>query len=297
MLLSLVAALEARTKVTVPVTHGETMQSELFRQLDAVNPLLSSQIHGDADDLPRPYTISPLNAAPRFVQNGMLCFQPGDRCWFRLTGLRAEVSELLLALSETARSWQIHGRSFAGEFAIQRWLTRPGEHLWAGQISVEDLGHAACHACDRQPDRIVLKFETPTTFEVASESAWGSWMPLPVPRLVFGNLRNRAAAFCPEIGAPLGQAEVIETGIALGRFRGLESHMLHFQRRNRRRVGFTGECEFLLDRDLDVRERLMLHFLAGFAFYSGVGAGTSWAMGQAYREPVEDFLYRGVPDR
>jgi len=130
---------------------------------------------------------------------------------------------------------------------------------------------------------------------MASESAWGSWMPLPVPKLVFGSLRTRAARFCPDLGEPPSPAELIEGRIALGRFRDLQSQMLHFQRRNRRRVGFTGECEFLLDRELPLKERLWVHLLAGFAFYSGVGAGTSWGMGQARREPAGSFFYRGTP--
>lgn len=273
------------------------MQSELFRQLQGLSTTLTSQVHGEADDQPRPYTISPLYPDRPLLRNGMLYVQPGDRCWFRLTGLRDDASQLLLALSETCRSWQIRGSSFGGEFAVRRWCVLPGEHPWAGLISLEDLGQSAWQANDQEPDRIRLLFHTPTTFEVASESSWGSWMPLPVPKLVFGSLRARVAKFCPELGEPPSQADLVEGRVALGRFRNLESHMLHFQRRNRRRTGFTGECEFLLDRDLHLKERLWLHLLAGFAFYAGVGASTSWGMGQVRRESVETFLYRSAAAR
>jgi CRISPR-associated endoribonuclease Cas6 len=297
MLSSLVAELEAETLVTVPVTHGESMQSELFRQIEGLSANLTSRIHGEADDQLRPYTISPLYPDQPRMRNGILSFQPGDRCWFRLTGLREDASQLLLALAESTQSWQIRGSSFGGQFAIRRWFTRAGEHPWAGLISLADLGQTAWHACDQDPDRILFRFDTPTTFEMASESAWGSWMPLPVPKLVFGSLRTRVAKLSPELGEPPGQAELIEGRIALGRFHDLQSHMLHFQRRNRRRTGFTGECEFLLDRELPLKERLWLHLLAGFAFYAGIGASTSWGMGQARREPADRFLYRGAPAR
>ena len=293
MLCSLVAEFEAESIVTAPATHGESMQSELFRQLQTLDASLTTRVHGTSDDQFRPYTISPLYLDHSHVRNGMLYVQPGERGWFRLTGLQDDASRLLLALSETAGRWQIHGESFGGKLAIQRWFTRVGEHPAAGLVSLDEMGQAAWHACDQEPDRIRLLFHTPTTFEVASESKWGSWMPLPIPRLVFGSLRAKASRFCPELGEPPSQAELVEGRIALGRFHGLESHMLHFQRRDRRRTGFTGECEFLLDREIPLRERLWLHLLSGFAFYSGIGAGTSWGMGQAWREPAEYFFYRG----
>jgi CRISPR-associated endoribonuclease Cas6 len=295
MLCSLVAELEAETVVTIPATHGESMQSEMFRHFRGLDTSLTSRVHGESDDQPRPYTISPLYSDRPRTRNGMIYFQPGDQCWFRLTGLRDDASRLLLALSETARSWQVCGGSFGGEFAIRQWFDCPGEHPAAGIISLDEMGQAAWHACDQEPDRIRLRFHTPTTFEVASESKWASWMPLPIPKLVFGSLRGKVAKFCPELGEPPTQADLVEGRIALGRFHGLESHMLHFQRRDRRRTGFTGECEFLLDRELPLKERLWLHLLAGFAFYSGIGGGTGWGMGQAWREPVEGFLYRGGP--
>jgi hypothetical protein len=42
MLCSLVAELEAETVVTIPATHGEAMQSELFRQLRGLDTSLTS---------------------------------------------------------------------------------------------------------------------------------------------------------------------------------------------------------------------------------------------------------------
>jgi CRISPR-associated endoribonuclease Cas6 len=293
MLCSLVALLEAESLVTIPATHGESMQSELFRQLQALDSDLTTRVHGESDDQPRPYTISPLYPDRPRPRNGMLYFQPGDRAWFRLTGLHDDATRLVVALSKAVRLWRICGSSFGGQFAIRRWISTAREHPAAGIISLDQMGQAAWHACDQEPDRIRLRFHTPTTFEVASESKWGSWMPLPIPKLVFGSLRSRAARFCPELGEPPSQAELVEGRVALGRFHSLESHMLHFQRRDRRRTGFTGECEFLLDRDLALKERLWLHLLAGFAFYSGIGASTSWGMGQAWREPFDSFLYRG----
>jgi CRISPR-associated endoribonuclease Cas6 len=216
----------------------------------------------------------------------------GDRCWFRVTGLGDDASRLLMALSGSSRTWRMRFDGTPGEFAIRRWFYDPRDHPWAGAISSEALGEAAWQACETDPDRVRIRFHTPTTFELASDSSWGNWMPLPFPKLVFGSLRSRVARFCPELGEPPGPADLIEGRVALGRFR-IESHILHFLRRDRRRVGFTGECEFLLDRDLAIKERLWLHLLANFAFYSGIGAATSWGMGQARREPAEKYTYRG----
>jgi CRISPR-associated endoribonuclease Cas6 len=294
MLASLVVQLEADGPVTLPVTHGEAMQSELFRQLTDLDPAATQRVHGQADERPRPYTISPIYPDHPFLRSGMLYFQPGQRGWFRLTGLEPEASQFLLALSECSRSWQIQGSSFGGNFSIRRWFTLPGEHPWAGLISLEELGESAWQAADQEPERILLNFYTPTCFKTGSGSEFGNWMPLPVPRLVFGSLRNRVAAFCPELGQPPAPADLIEGRIALGRFGKLESQMLFFQKRNRRQTGFTGECEFLLDPRLTLPERLWLHLLANFAFYGGVGTSTSWGMGQARREPADQFTYRGL---
>lgn len=298
MLVSLVADLEAKSVVTVPATHGKSMQFELFRQLQPLDCARTSRVHGRADGQRRPYTISPLYPERPNPRNGMLYFQRGEKCRFRLTGLGEDATRLLGMLSEQARSWQIQGRSFGGEFAICRWFTEPNEHLGSGRISLHELLRAARQASEREPDRIYLHFHSPTAFEEDSEvkggkSRWGSWMPLPIPTLVFGSLRAKAAKLLPELGEPPSREELIERRISLGCFQSLESQMLQFERRGVRRSGFTGGCEFLLDRDLAPNQRLWLHLLSCLAFYSGVGAGTSWGMGQAWREPMDAFSYRG----
>src|SRR5206468_12666407 len=135
-----------------------------------------------------------------------------------------------------------------------------------------------------EPHRAVLLLHSPTTFELAERRS-GNWMPLPVPNLVFGNLWQRARS-CTPIEEPALAEEIIKNHIALGQFSQLSSFGKH------RNAGFTGECEFLFDRDLPEPALVWLHLLANMAFYSGIGRATTQGKGQARREAFRKFSYR-----
>jgi len=113
-------------------------------------------------------------------------------------------------------------------------------------------------------------------------------MPLPIPDLVFGNLRKHAASFISmEALEPDNFEEIIVRHIALGQFTDITSHG------RERRSGFTGRCEFLFDRELSDRTLVWLHLLANAAFYTGIGRATTQGKGQVKRETFGKFSYRG----
>ncbi|NPA76403.1 MAG: CRISPR-associated endoribonuclease Cas6 [Candidatus Diapherotrites archaeon] len=114
-----------------------------------------------------------------------------------------------------------------------------------------------------------LRFASPTFFK-----RHGDHYPLPEPRLVFGSLLSRFAAFAP-IDPPDDLQGVIDRltlrAVSI-RTRPIEHEV--------RAVGFTGRVVFHLPRASEEEAR-WLTALWRFAFFSGVGAKTTLGFGQA----------------
>jgi CRISPR-associated endoribonuclease Cas6 len=292
MFVSLVAELAVPRAVALPLTHGENMQGALFRSLAAIDPEAATRLHGGRDGHLRPYTVS-LIQCKGGGGHGQLRVAPEDRPWFRVTGLTAEASQLLLALAERQREWPIYGRDFDARFEIAGWRRSPAEHPWAGAVSLDALCAAAVEAMHSEADRIHLEFLSPTAFEAGSRAGWGAWRHLPEHALVFGSFRDHLEAFCPELAQPPGRGDILEGCLALGRYTA-RSHILSFALRNhKKRFSFTGDAEYLINPVLPLEAVLWLHLLAGFGFYSGCGVDTGAGMGQVRRIPANRFTYRG----
>jgi CRISPR-associated endoribonuclease Cas6 len=287
MFVSLVAELEITKPVSIPLTHGEEMRGALFQALKTVDPHRAAALHGDRDGELRAYTVSPIQSGAG-AHHGHLLLRPGDDCWFRVTGVTGQVSDLLLAMSEHCREWKVFGRAFRARFDIRRWCLFSGEHPWAGAVSLDELCTSAVQAARMEPDRIHLEFHSPTAFERKSASDWGNWRHLPEHTLVFGSIRDHLEAFCPELARPPERIDILEGCLALGRYNS-KSHMLSFAlRNNKKRYCFTGEAEYLINPAVvaDAGDKLLwLHMLAAFVFYSGCGVDTSAGMGQVRRIP------------
>jgi CRISPR-associated endoribonuclease Cas6 len=283
LLVSLVAMATAEEDCSIPETHGRWMQGALMQALRAIDAEATSGIHGETDGQVRGYTVSPLfvpgghGGAPGRVRNHKIVIHRGDKFWFRVTGSSEQSSQLLLAMAEATRGWELG----PARFEITSWRLFPGEHGWAGMIEPMDLAQAAWRDMRLQTDRIKLEFYTPVAFDSGH---------FPLPEWVFGNLRKRLRELVPDL-AEVGLSEMDHTGTArLGAY-ALSTRMLRFKENNT--AGFVGDCEFLLDMNLGEREVFEFHLLASYSFYCGIGRQTSWGMGQARRSPVEPFSYRG----
>jgi CRISPR-associated endoribonuclease Cas6 len=284
MLTSFVAQLDLLAGSSIPATHGEAMQAEFLRRIGVIRPGLERRLHGNATP---PYTTSPL-MGPFAQRGGWLCLSSGGSYWFRLTGLTQEVSEALEDLAEACSSWEIRG----ARFGVRSWLRRPGQHAWAGSTSLGQLWQAAQLADVRQPDRVEISFLSPTSFSIKRDLPLHRAQVLPLPDLVFGNLTRRLSSLHPELGPLPSYHDLGGDAIVLGRYE-IRTRIMSFRAHEQLRPGFVGSVEFLLDPTLTRESRLAFHFLAGFAFYSGVGVRTTWGMGQARREPLSAFAYRG----
>ena len=101
-------------------------------------------------------------------------------------------------------------------------------------------------------------------------------LPLPLPELVFGSLLDRWQAIAP-IALHPDMRRFAAEAVVLGRYH-LRTRGMPYKQGGMQ-IGFTGEATFIaLNRDrywLNV-----LHLLAAFAFYSGVGYQTGAGLGQ-----------------
>ncbi|RME50858.1 MAG: CRISPR system precrRNA processing endoribonuclease RAMP protein Cas6, partial [Caldilineae bacterium] len=129
----------------------------------------------------------------------------------------------------------------------------------------------------RPPARIRLEFASPTTFK-----SKGRFIPLPLPELVFGSLLDRWQTFAPVALNPELRRFAAEV-VHLSRYN-LQTRVAPYKQQGMR-VGFTGQADFTTTN----RDRYwlnMLHLLAAFSFYSGVGYGTASGLGQV--RPAEE---------
>ena len=105
-------------------------------------------------------------------------------------------------------------------------------------------------------------------------------MPLPLPGLVFGGLLDRWNAYAPLQVHPEVRRYAQEC-LGFGRYR-LETALARFGEQGQRGVvsGCTGTCSYsFLSRDRYWMG--LVHLLAAFARYAGVGRRTSMGLGQA----------------
>ncbi|MCL4297942.1 MAG: CRISPR-associated endoribonuclease Cas6 [Anaerolineae bacterium] len=277
MLTSLILHLQSPAEAALPANLGRAGQSLLLRLIGARDAALAQELH-EAEKA-RPYTVSNLVLGKR--AGGSLHAQAGQTGWLRFTGLNEAVSGHLAALAtQPPESVELDGHPFK----VSGATLDPAIHPWAGQISYQDL--AAPYLLggrERLNSTLRLEFASPTTFR-----SQGRYLPLPEPELVFGSLLDRWQTFAP-IALHSDTRRFAAEAVALSRYELRTRGMPYVKRGVGGRgegamhyptiIGFTGRVVFaVLNRDrywLNV-----LHLLAAFSFYSGVGYQTAAGLGQ-----------------
>jgi len=265
MLTSLILQLQSPTAATLPANLGRAAQALLLRLIGASDADLARELH--AGDGPKPFTVSNLVLGKR--AKGSLRIEAGQAGWLRLTGLTEAVGERLLALAaQPPATVEMDGH----HLTVMGATLDSAVHPWAGQSTYQAL--AAPYLLGGQPNppsRMHFEFASPTTFR-----SQGQYLPLPLPELVFGSLLDRWQAFAP-IALHPDMRRFAAEAVVLGRYH-LRTRGMPYKQGGMQ-IGFTGEATFVaLNRDrywLNV-----LHLLAAFAFYSGVGYQTGAGLGQ-----------------
>lgn len=276
--------LEATAAGSVPDWMGQRVRAALLARLQAHDAALSEEAH--ADRAVQPYTVAWLG--PRGDLGA------GARGTVRFTALDAAVARALAGgavpeagetLDLSGQAWRVVGR---GVPPVPATDAPPGAPVlgiagapWAGQATFEGMARTYLVGGRPPPPRVDLAFATPTTFHSQGRS-----LPLPLPRLVFGSLLDRWNAHAPLRIDPEILA-VVDQAVIIGRYE-LRTELVPLG--GGVQVGFVGRCGYVVPpgrgaRPTDEYAWRVVHLLAAYAYFAGIGAKTTMGMGTARPAP------------
>jgi len=285
MLISAVLTLAPTQPVTLPANLGRAAHAWFLNQVRAAAPALAEALH--APNQERPFTVSNLRgpdrnpasrppASPRSRGSDPLAdqFLSPERTYFlRLTSFWPELSTLVaerLLPNLPEQTLDLAGATCR----VVSFTTDGTAHPWAGQTSFQDLVQQHTLSPALPPRQVNLHFASPTVFR-----SGGANVPLPLPGLVFESLVRRWNAFAP-LQIPLEIRRFADEAMVIARYR-LHTERVAFGEEGERGAypGFVGTCSY----SFLVHDRYwlgLIHLLAAFAFYAGVGARTTMGLGQ-----------------
>lgn len=220
------------------------------------------------DDGRLPYTVSGLMNLPR---GRVIHLHPEMTCAVRLTTLDDQLTDWLcsdLLPHLPGQIIRLHEAAFAVEQVILDAASDPSTgHLQDSNLIVDG---ALKPTLSRT---ITLDFESPTAFRRSSTT-----LAMPLPELVFGSLLRQWNR-CNGIQLPPEVVTFTAECIAVKRHR-LHSYMLFFDGSDYPpETGTTGWCQYVITTG-DLYWRGVVHALAAYSLFAGVGIRTAVGMGQ-----------------
>lgn len=269
MLASLLFALIPQKATELPAYMGRATHSWFMEQIRLVDPALSAALHEPNQD--RPFAVSDLWGT-NLASQGTNQIKPDTTCYLRIATYHPRLATLLAgewSARPPATIQLAHCR-----FEVKAATVDPSASPWAGQSSFEELIQTQ-RSKSEVADQITLIFAAPTVFR-----SKGNYMPLPLPRLVFEGLIRQWNDAAP---SPVPQETInyIEENLVISRYQ-LQSERVDRGKRGGF-PGFIGTCTYALR----VRDRYwmgLVHQLAQFGFYTGVGRETAMGLGQMRME-------------
>lgn len=270
MLLSTVITLTPSKPATLPSNLGRATHAWFLDRVRVGDLALAEALH--ASNQERPFTVSNLWGAFR-PEKGQISLAPETTCFLRLTSLSAQLSSLLEAGNLLPREGETV-ELLDNSFRVLRVARDPETHPWASAMTYEALVQRHTLAPYEPSPRLALLFASPTVFR-----SDGVNVLLPLPGLVFGSLARRWNAFSP-IRIPDEVRRFAEECLLVSRYR-LRTEFVRFGEAGEHGAnpGFVGTCSYTFR----VRDRYwmgLIHLLARFALYAGIGARTSMGLGQ-----------------
>jgi CRISPR-associated endoribonuclease Cas6 len=282
-LLSIVLTLHAEQVVIVPANLGRATHAWFLGQVQAHDAALAASLHEANQE--RPFTVSNLwgmHRANRRAAGGQrgpagaeeVTLTPQQPCYLRLSSLQPELTQvlterLLPALPETI--------TLAGAtLRVASVASTADEHPWAGRASYPALVQE--HTLGQAPaPGLALRFGSPTVFKSQEQ-----FVPLPLPKLVFESLARRWNAFAP-LNLPEEVSRFAGETMAISRYQLRTERMVFGADADRRALpGFVGTVGYSF-RNKDRYWMGLIHLLAAFALYGGVGLQVAMGLGQAKR--------------
>lgn len=264
MLIAIQLTLESESDVTLPSHLGRANYAETLRRLGEADESLAARIH-DGNG-PKPITCSGLLNAPFNREDTVI--EKGKPYYARITGLTQEVSQLIEStlLATPPDRWELDHHVLRVSEVVCDAESNP----WTGRTGYAELASAQVSAA-RLERRVAMRFASPTAFKSGGMTA-----PVPLPGLVFGSLVDRWNAFSP-IELNPETRRFGEEMIAISRYK-LQSRPVR-QKNGALRMGGVGEVTYAA-LGADRYWLGVMHMLAAYALYSGVGVQTTTGMGQ-----------------
>ncbi|MFZ1753946.1 MAG: CRISPR-associated endoribonuclease Cas6 [Caldilineaceae bacterium] len=268
MLTSLHITLTPTAPVALPAWLGRATHAWFLESVGQMDPALAEKLH--TPNQARPFTVSDL-WGPGLKRQGQNRLTPGTLYSLRITGCRADISSLI---GQMAQQPPQAIRLLDHPFAVQSASLDPAVSRWAGQTTYESLAQRQMLA-QEQPRQRTLHFASPTVFR--SNDAY---VPLPLPKLVFEGLARQwnslsAVTIADEV------VRFADECLLISRYRLQTERVDRGQRGGL--PGFVGSCTYAFK----VQDRYwmgLIHLLADFAFYAGVGKQTAMGLGQIGRD-------------
>lgn len=263
-LLSAVIEFEPRRPVDLGRgASGHAVHAAFLDQVRRTDPALAERLHVRAQC--KPFAVSPIFARPE---------QGGARYWFRLAALTAEAARAV----HSFQTGHLSDFPLLGETMHLVSFLDAG-HPWAGRESSSTLLRGCLAA--PPPSHIAFEFVTPTRVEADDDSR----ALFPEPELVFRGLAEKWSRFCPHHSDEVGDrvrnaAELARTALRVSRYE-LATAPVHARRGPAMKIGYVGTVRYEIRARGDDLTARVLHALAAYAFYAGVGYGTPRGMGQA----------------
>lgn len=251
---------------------GIGVRAWFLKAVSAANSTLSERLH-DGHQL-RPYTVSSL-----LLSNSRRALLPDTPVTIRVTALEDELTRVTRDLMPTLVGTTI---VLAGlPFVVEAVTTDAAVHPWAGESTDIDLVQQWSLSANPLMRTIALQFDSPTAFH-----SKGNTVPFPLPALIFGSLVDRWNAF-NQLQLSEDARKFAEESVALTRYQLRSIHIPTEQQagRSSAEIGFTGYARYFTRR-WDRYWVGVLHTLAAYAFYSGMGVNTTLGMGRTAAQKI-----------
>lgn len=229
------------------------------------------------EQLIKNYTFSPLYLGERSPRVFNIDTKKGTLCWFRLSSLEEKVSSSLFNhLYQDIITNQIPViKSKNIDFEVVRAIATPSsKHPWVNAVSLESL----LSESNSDDDEALIDFVSSTLFVDKN-----TFMPLPVPKLVYENLGASWNRIVPQHKIDESIIAEIAKNVVIVLFKNLCTSIQSISQETLR-VGFVGKVRFrLISKD----PQLLRYFnlLSDIAFYSGLGKDTNMGCGMVRRIP------------
>lgn len=265
MLISAVLKIRPMRTIEIPATTGNTLHAFFLDQVRLMDSRLAARLHAPGEI--KPFTVSSLQGSFE-SRGGKVRLSEKSEYWFRITGLEAELSHVLLDLTKMLPATV---SLFGSEFDLIGAAVEDREHSWSGRSSCERIYAESMERAGGSERKIRLKFFSPTTFRSGEVN-----IPFPLPSLIFESVAAKWNRFAPPslravIGPEINQILLL-SGYELA------TRMMDFGRY--RQAGFIGNSDFLIRDGVDDSIRRTIRAMVDFLFYSGVGYKTTMGMGQ-----------------